>query len=242
MRLQQHLRGLALATAASIILAGAALAQTLTIGVRAGPESIDPHYTATGTHAEALKHVFDTLVWSGDKLQLEPRPRDLLEGRRPDDLGVQAARGREIPRRLGLHGRGREVLDRAHPDRVGPEPDDDLRPPRQGGEGRRPAHAPRRHRRAGADAAERLHPPVHRLGEGGRGPDQGERQRRLQCRQGGDRHRPVPVRLLDAEGGARARALRRPLARRLAVAEGGAQGDPERFRPRRAAARPARST
>ncbi|MCU4181430.1 ABC transporter substrate-binding protein [Bosea sp. BH3] len=50
-----------------------ALAQTLTIGVRAGPESIDPHYTATGTHAEALKHVFDTLVWSGDKLQLEPR-------------------------------------------------------------------------------------------------------------------------------------------------------------------------
>ena len=50
-----------------------ALAQTLTIGVRAGPESIDPHYTATGTHAEALKHVFDTLVWSGDQLQLEPR-------------------------------------------------------------------------------------------------------------------------------------------------------------------------
>ncbi len=50
-----------------------ALAQTLTIGVRAGPESIDPHFTATGTHAEALKHVFDTLTWSGDKLQIEPR-------------------------------------------------------------------------------------------------------------------------------------------------------------------------
>jgi len=49
------------------------LAQTLTIGVRAGPESIDPHFTATGTHAEALKHVFDTLVWSGDDLSLEPR-------------------------------------------------------------------------------------------------------------------------------------------------------------------------
>ena len=48
-------------------------AQTLTIGVRAGPESIDPHFTATGTHAEALKHVFDTLVWSGDGLELEPR-------------------------------------------------------------------------------------------------------------------------------------------------------------------------
>jgi peptide/nickel transport system substrate-binding protein len=59
----------------SILLAGAlpAHAQTLTIGVRAGPESIDPHFTATGTHAEALKHVFDTLVWSGDGLELQPR-------------------------------------------------------------------------------------------------------------------------------------------------------------------------
>jgi peptide/nickel transport system substrate-binding protein len=48
-------------------------AQTLTIGVRAGPDSIDPHFSASGTHAEALKHVFDTLVWSGDDLKLEPR-------------------------------------------------------------------------------------------------------------------------------------------------------------------------
>jgi peptide/nickel transport system substrate-binding protein len=54
------------------LTASAALAQTLTIGVRAGPDSIDPHFTASGTHAEALKHVFDTLVWSGDQLQLEP--------------------------------------------------------------------------------------------------------------------------------------------------------------------------
>ncbi len=50
-----------------------AVAQTLTIGVRGGPESIDPHFTATGTHAEALKHVFDTLIWSGRGLELEPR-------------------------------------------------------------------------------------------------------------------------------------------------------------------------
>ena len=48
-------------------------AQTLTIGVRSGPDSIDPHFTATGTHAEALKHVFDTLTWSGDGLEIEPR-------------------------------------------------------------------------------------------------------------------------------------------------------------------------
>ena len=50
-----------------------AVAQTLTIGVRAGPESIDPHFTATGTQAEALKHVFDTLTWSGNGLEVQPR-------------------------------------------------------------------------------------------------------------------------------------------------------------------------
>ena len=54
-------------------LLSSAVAQTLTIGVRGGPDSIDPHFTATGTHAEALKHVFDTLVWSGNGLELEPR-------------------------------------------------------------------------------------------------------------------------------------------------------------------------
>ena len=57
----------------STVLLTSALAQTLTIGVRGGPDSIDPHFTATGTHAEALKHVYDTLVWSGDGLELEPR-------------------------------------------------------------------------------------------------------------------------------------------------------------------------
>src|ERR687893_729834 len=72
-----------IASATALALLGLtvpALAQTLTIGTRAGPESIDPHYTASGPHAEALKHVFDTLVWSCDKLQLEPR---LAESWRP---------------------------------------------------------------------------------------------------------------------------------------------------------------
>jgi peptide/nickel transport system substrate-binding protein len=55
------------------LAAGNAAAQTLTIGVRGGPDSIDPHFTATGSHAEALKHVFDTLTWSGSGLEVEPR-------------------------------------------------------------------------------------------------------------------------------------------------------------------------
>ncbi|SEA30192.1 ABC transporter substrate-binding protein [Rubrimonas cliftonensis] len=60
------------AAAALLLAAGAAAAQTLTIGVRGGPESLDPHFSALGSHAEAAKHIYDTLVWSGDDLQIEP--------------------------------------------------------------------------------------------------------------------------------------------------------------------------
>jgi peptide/nickel transport system substrate-binding protein len=62
-----------IAAAAAGLLSLSAAAQTLTIGVRGGPDSIDPHFTATGTHAEALKHIFDTLTWSGDGLEIQPR-------------------------------------------------------------------------------------------------------------------------------------------------------------------------
>ncbi len=58
--------------AASALITGSAAAQNLTMGVIAGPESMDPHFTATGTHSEALKHVFDSLTHSGDRLQIEP--------------------------------------------------------------------------------------------------------------------------------------------------------------------------
>ena len=71
--LKRTLAAAVLSTTMLVAIGGYASAQTLTVGTRAGPESIDPHFTASGTHAEALKHVFDTLVWSGDKLQIEPR-------------------------------------------------------------------------------------------------------------------------------------------------------------------------
>ena len=61
-----------LAFALGMTAAGAVSAQTLTMGVRGGPESMDPHFSALGSHAEAAKHIFDTLVWSGDDLQVEP--------------------------------------------------------------------------------------------------------------------------------------------------------------------------
>ena len=61
-----------LALALGLGAAGSVAAQSLTMGVRGGPESMDPHFSALGPHAEAAKHIFDTLVWSGTDLQIEP--------------------------------------------------------------------------------------------------------------------------------------------------------------------------
>lgn len=72
MMYRSWLMGAALAATAAFISPMPLQAQTLTIGVRSGPASIDPHYTAVGTHAEAMKHIFDTLIKSGDNLELEP--------------------------------------------------------------------------------------------------------------------------------------------------------------------------
>ena len=72
-RFSRHVGMIAVVGFAAFAGVTAASSQTLTVGVRAGPESIDPHYTSTGTHAETLKHVFDTLIWAGDDLRLEPR-------------------------------------------------------------------------------------------------------------------------------------------------------------------------
>ena len=61
--------------AALAIIAGSALhvaAQDLTLGLRAGPDSIDPHWSTLGSQAEALRHVFDTLVGVDENLQLQP--------------------------------------------------------------------------------------------------------------------------------------------------------------------------
>ncbi len=66
-------RGALAGSAMALVLGAGASAQTLTIGVRGGPDSIDPHFTATGSHAESLKQIFDTLTWSGDGLEIEPR-------------------------------------------------------------------------------------------------------------------------------------------------------------------------
>ncbi|UFN48152.1 ABC transporter substrate-binding protein [Roseomonas sp. OT10] len=46
--------------------------RTLTVGVRTGPESIDPHWSTLGGHIEALRHIFDSLVGQDENLNLKP--------------------------------------------------------------------------------------------------------------------------------------------------------------------------
>lgn len=62
--------------AVTIALIGAtslsAQAQDLTVGVRAGPDSIDPHWSTLGSQAESLRHIFDTVVAVDKDLQLQP--------------------------------------------------------------------------------------------------------------------------------------------------------------------------
>ena len=63
------------AVAALALLSAAPLAaQELVLGLRAGPDSIDPHWSTLGSQAEALRHVFDTLVDVDETLQLKPPP------------------------------------------------------------------------------------------------------------------------------------------------------------------------
>jgi len=61
-----------LAAAALFAFAAPAVAQELRVGVRAGPEAIDPAYMALGNHAAAVKNMFDTLVWVDENLQVQP--------------------------------------------------------------------------------------------------------------------------------------------------------------------------
>ncbi len=61
-----------LAAALTLIISAPVAAQTLTIGVRTGPESIDPHWSTLGGHIEALRHVYDSLVGQDENLNLKP--------------------------------------------------------------------------------------------------------------------------------------------------------------------------
>ena len=62
----------AVASLALLAAVPASYADDLIMGLRAGPDSIDPHWSTLGSHAEALRHIYDTLVDVDEKLQLKP--------------------------------------------------------------------------------------------------------------------------------------------------------------------------
>ena len=79
----QRWRALVLGAAFAVgTAASAAVAQDLLVGVRGGPESIDPHFSSLTTTASAMKHIFDTLVWAGPDQSPEP---GLAESWKPID-------------------------------------------------------------------------------------------------------------------------------------------------------------
>ena len=65
-------RTLAAALATTTALAGMASAEDLTIGVRSGAESMDPHFSAIGINVSAMKNVYETLTSRDNNLQLQP--------------------------------------------------------------------------------------------------------------------------------------------------------------------------
>jgi len=69
MKLAAYLRTTVLISA---LFPFAALAEDLVIATKNGPASMDPHFTATSANAEATKHVFDTLLRSGNNLEVLP--------------------------------------------------------------------------------------------------------------------------------------------------------------------------
>jgi peptide/nickel transport system substrate-binding protein len=60
------------ALAANAVLATGASAADLTIGVRSGAESMDPHFSAVGINVSAMKNVYETLTARDNNLQLAP--------------------------------------------------------------------------------------------------------------------------------------------------------------------------
>ena len=89
----------AAAIAAGVALAPFAPAQELKIAVAADVTSIDPHFFNLFPNNNIAEHVFDKLVQIDADSRMIPGLADVVEGDRSDDVGVQAAPRRQVPRR-----------------------------------------------------------------------------------------------------------------------------------------------
>ena len=144
-RIQENaMRSFAMGLFCATALITSAPAQTLTIGVRGGPDSIDPalHRDRHARRGAEARVRYAGLV--GRRTGARAPSRRELEADQRHDLGIQAAPRREVPRWIRLH-RGRcQVLDRAHPRRRGSQSDHHLCPAGEGNQDRRPAHVAHR--------------------------------------------------------------------------------------------------
>ena len=185
----------ALGLCAAVSLSFAVMAQELTIGLGANVTSIDPHFHNLSPNNNIAEHIFDRLVNTRREAADAAGPRHRMEGDRRHDVGIQAAPGREVPRRQRVHRRGRRLHDRraCRRCRTARRSFTASTPSRSMASGdRRPVHDPVQDRDAVSAAAERPVDDLHRLEEG----RAAALDRGLQLRQGGDRHRPLQVRAL----------------------------------------------
>ena len=155
------------ALAAGSILAAPAQAQDLKIAVAADVTSIDPHFFNLFPNNNIAEHIFDKLVQMDADSRMIPGLATSWKAIDPTDLGVQAAQGRQVPRRQRADRRGRRVLDR--PRRADPEQPGAVRRLHQGDHGqadRRSVHDPLQDRGAASADAERPVDDLHRQQEG----------------------------------------------------------------------------
>ena len=64
---------IAIGTLASALLAGAASAEELTIGLAAEPSAMDPHFPNLGPNNAMRVNIFESLVWQDAQQLLEPQ-------------------------------------------------------------------------------------------------------------------------------------------------------------------------
>ena len=153
--------------------------------------------------------------------QGDAQPGDLVEGDRRDHVGGEAPRGRQVPRRLAVHGQGRQghLRPRAGPDQEDDRPGQPRQDQERRGDGR--PHRPLQDRRPLPALRRAPHRARDAVGEGdtreGRRVDAGA----------SDRDRPLQARQVGPQAGAPARPQRRLLG-----AEAGLQVRPDPDHPR----------
>ena len=104
-------RGIHPAVAAALVASPAAAAE-LKIAVAADVTSIDPHFFNLFPNNNIAEHIFDKLVQMDPDSKMIPGIATSWKTIDDDDVGIQVAQGRQVPRRQRADRRGRRVLHR----------------------------------------------------------------------------------------------------------------------------------